>query len=116
MYLRPGNLYKDFIVEKKGASISSRGRAKKSYDSESGERIRGILAEAKPQEKERWRQLQHPISHTIVQKGKPKAGPEDRLVFGERIFFIQGVDEPGALGFWTIYYVEERFDGHEYQD
>lgn len=114
MYLRPGNLYKDFTIEKKGATISSRGRAKKEYESESGEQIRAVLSEAKPQEKERWRQLQHPISHTIVQRGKPKAETEDRLVFGERLFFIQGIDEPGALGLWTIYYVEERFDGYEH--
>ena len=115
MYLRPGNLYKDFTVEKKDRTVSSRGRAKSGY-SDDGGTIRGILAEAKPQEKERWRQLQHPISHTIVQRGKPKAVPEDRLIFGDRIFFVQGVDEPGALGLWTIYYVEERFDGYEYQD
>lgn len=114
MYLRPGNLYKDFIIEKKGATINSRGRAKREYDSNAGESIRAILAEAKPEEKERWRQLQHPISHTIVQKGTPKAAAEDRLAFGNRMFFIQGVDEPGALGLWTIYYVEERFDGHEH--
>lgn len=114
MYLRPGNLYKDFSIEKKGSTISARGRTKTEYNSDPGEQIRAVLAEAKPQEKERWRQLQHPISHTIVQKGTPKAAAEDRLVFGERIFFIQGVDEPGGLGLWTIYYVEERFDGNEH--
>lgn len=114
MYLRPGNLYKDFTIEKKGAAMTSRGRAKKEYESEPGDQIKAVLAEAKPQEKERWRQLQHPISHTIVQRGTPKAEAEDRLVFGERLFFIQGIDEPGALGLWTIYYVEERFDGYEH--
>lgn len=115
MYLRPGNLYKDFIIEKKGADISSRGRATRKYDGEAGEQIRGVLAEAKPEEKERWLQLQHPITHTIVQRGTPRAAAEDRLVFGGRVFFIQGVDEPGALGLWTIYYAEERFDGNEYK-
>lgn len=114
MYLRPGNLYKDFTIEKKDAVITSRGRAKREYDSETGGQVRGILAEAKPEEKERWRQLQHPITHSIVQRGTPKAAAEDRLVFGDRIFYIQGVDEPGALGLWTIYYAEERFDGNEY--
>ena len=114
MYLRPGNLFKDFLIEKKGATLSTRGRARSEYDGETGERIRAILAEAKPQEKERWRQLQHPISHTITHKGRPQAGAEDRLILEERTFFIQGVDEPGALGLWTIYYVEERFDGNGY--
>lgn len=112
MYLKPGNLYKDFTIEKKGASVTSRGRAKKEYATDPADQIKAVLAEAKPQEKERWRQLQHPISHTIVQKGKLKATTGDRLIFGERMFFIQGIDEPGALGLWTIYYVEERFDEH----
>lgn len=114
MYLRPGNLFKDFFVEKKGASLSTRGRARSEYDGTTAERIKAVLAEAKPQEKERWRQLQHPISHTITQKGSPQAEAEDRLTLGDRIFFIQGVDEPGALGLWTIYYVEERYDGNEH--
>jgi hypothetical protein len=113
MYLRPGNLFKDFTIEKKGATLSSRGRTKSQYDGQTGEQLSAVLADAKPQEKDRWKQLQHPISHTITQKGKPKADAEDRLVLGDRSFFIQGVDDPGALGLWTIYYVEERFDGNE---
>lgn len=115
MYLRPGNLFKDFSIEKKGATLTSRGRAKSSYDGQTGEQLKAVLAEATPQEKERWRQMQHPISHTITQRGKPKVEVEDRLILGERMFFIQGVDEPGALGLWTIYYAEERFDGNEHQ-
>ena len=55
-------------------------------------------------------QLQHPITHTIVQTGKPMAKAEDKLVLGNRIFLVQGVDEPGSLGVCTIYYVEERAD------
>ncbi len=112
MYLRPGNLYKDFTVETTGAAVSSRGRPKKNYDKDKGPMIRAVLAEAKPEEKERWRQLQHPISHVITQKGRPKAKEGDRLIFENRIFYIQGVDEPGALGLWTIYYAEERKDTH----
>ncbi|MDD3229164.1 MAG: hypothetical protein PHE09_08085 [Oscillospiraceae bacterium] len=114
MYLRPGNLFKDFSIEKKGATLSTRGRAKSQYDGQTGEQLSAVLADAKPQEKDRWKQLQHPISHTITQKGTPKADAEDRLVLGDRTFFIQGVDDPGALGLWTIFYVEERFDGNEH--
>lgn len=51
-----------------------------------------------------------PITHTIVQTGKPMAKAEDKLVLGNRIFLVQGVDEPGSLGVCTIYYVEERAD------
>lgn len=57
-----------------------------------------------------WQQLQHPISHTIIQDGRPKAKAEDKLILGERIFLIQGIDDPGSIGVCTIYYVEERMD------
>lgn len=69
-----------------------------------------VLEEATPKQKFEWKQLQHPISHTVVQDGRPKAKAEDKLVLGERVFLIQGVDDPGSIGVCTIYYVEERMD------
>ncbi len=113
LYLRPGNLFKDFRVEKKEIAINFRGRPKGGYE-ESGDFLKAVLAKASPEEKERWKQMQHPISHTVVQKGSPKANPEDRLILGNRVFLIQGLDELGSLGLWTIYYVEERFDVRGY--
>lgn len=113
MYLRLlGNLFKDFTIERKVSSLSPRGRAGSAYNP--GEHLKAAIVDANPVEQERWRQLQHPITHTIIQKGTPKAEPEDRLILGDRIFFIQGVDEPGELDLWTIYYVEERFDTNGY--
>lgn len=110
MFLRPGNLFKDFFVEKKGASVSGRGRVKGSYNQEKAEHFLGILAGAQTNEIERFRQLEHPITHTITHKGRPKAKEGDRLVHGSRIFYVQGVDDPGELGAWAIYYAEERSD------
>lgn len=110
MYLRPGNLYKDFIIEKSVAKIDSRGRPKASYNEQGTEILRGALAEANDHQKIRWEQLQHPITHTIVQDGPPKVKPEDKLILGNRIFLVQGVDEPGSLGICSLYYVEERAD------
>lgn len=76
-------------------------------------KIRAILAAAKPEEKERWRQLQHPITHKIIQQGisevKIKAGYI--LEYEERKFYIS--TEPyniGGLNYWTIYYCEEKGD------
>lgn len=109
-YLRPGNLFKDFWVEKKSTEITARGRPKSEYDKESAVHLLGVLAEAKPAEMERFKQLDHPITHTITQRGRPKAQAKDRLIHGSRLFYVQGVDEPGELGLWTIYYAEERSD------
>lgn len=110
MYLRPGNLYKDFIIERQTEGVSKAGRPTTSYSSKGDWTLRGALAEATPKQKMEWQQLQHPITHTIVQDGRPLAKQEDKLIFGNRVFLIQGVDEPGSIGVCTIYYVEERMD------
>lgn len=110
MYLRPGNLYKDFIIEDHMEGISKIGRPTVSYSSKGDRTLRGALAEATPKQKMEWQQLQHPITHTIVQDGRPQAKQEDKLIMGDRVFFVQGVDEPGSIGVCTIYYVEERMD------
>ena len=110
VHLRPGNLYKDFIIEENCTSVSSAGRPRAVYSGDGSRMLRGALAEADDKQKMRWEQLQHPVTHTIVQGGEPKAKAEDKLVLGSRVFLIQGVDEPGGLGICTIYYVEERKD------
>ena len=110
MYLRPGNLYKEFVIEENKAGIGKTGRPTASFSGDGSRTLKGALAEATPKQKVEWQQLQHPISHTIIQDGRPKAKAEDKLVLGERIFLIQGVDDPGSIGVCTIYYVEERMD------
>ena len=109
-YLRPGNLYKDFFVAKCTSGVDGKGRPVKKYDSDHSVVIHAVLAQATPQEKARWEQIQHPLTHTIVARGHPKAAETDQLTCGNRKFYVQGVDEPGQLGLYTIYYVEERAD------
>lgn len=106
MYLRPGNLLKHFVVERYTPTGKTGGRAVYEYQAD-GE-ISAVLAQAKPSEIERFRQDAHPITHTIIQRGRPKARPQDRLILEERQFYIQGVDEIGNLAICTIYYAEER--------
>lgn len=110
MYLRPGNLYKDFIIEENRTCVGTSGRPRTSYYGDGSRMLRGALAEADDKQKVRWEQLQHPVTHTVIQDGRPRAKAEDKLMLGSRIFLIQGVDEPGGLGICTIYYVEERKD------
>ncbi len=106
MYLRPGNLLKHFAVERYTPAGKTGGRP--SYEYQADGEIAAVLAQARPSEMERFRQDAHPITHTIVQRGRPKARPQDRLILGERQFYIQGVDEIGDLAICTIYYAEER--------
>lgn len=110
MYLRPGNLYKDFIIEARRDEVNSVGRPRATYDDTGCNMLKGMLADADEQTKIRWAQLQHPVTHTIVQNGVQKAKPEDKLIFGNRNFFVQSAVDVGGLGIITIYYVEERTD------
>ena len=110
MYLRPGSLFRQFLVEEKATELRDTGR-KETVFRQTGKILRGILSDAKTSEIQRWKELQHPITHTIVQKdGEITAKAGDRLVHGGRYFFVQGVDDPSMLGVFVLYYVEERSD------
>lgn len=109
MRLVPGNLLKDFVVQPKAASVKkANGRLREQHRTDPPVRFRAVLANATPREIEQWRQMQHPITHTIVQRGAPSAQAEDRLVLDDRVFAVWGVNNIGALGMYTIYFVEER--------
>jgi hypothetical protein len=45
-----------------------------------------------------------------VQRGTPLAKKTDKLVLGNRVFYVVAVDDTGGLGISTLYYVEERDD------
>lgn len=113
MYLRPGSLFRQFLVEEKGTGVRDTGR-KETVFSRTGKIIVGVLSDAKTSEIQRWKELQHPITHTVVQKdGHILAKPGDRLVHGERYFYVQGVDDPSMLGAFVHYHVEERSDRND---
>lgn len=110
MYLRPGSLFHQFVVERKTLKTSDNGRPQAVF-LPTFSIVRGALADAKTSEILRWKALQHPVTHTIVQHyGEPVAKPGDRLVHNNRYFYVRGVDNASMLGMFTIYYVEERSD------
>ena len=110
MYLRPGNLFKEFLIEPNTAEIGSFGRPGSRYESSSPKTLRGALADANADDRKRWEQMEHPITHVIVQDGRPKAKEEDKLILGERVFLVHAIDDCGGLGITTLYYAEERKD------
>ena len=110
MYLRPGNMYKDFSVEESVTKVDKNGRPTLTYSTARDVVIRGCLSAATTREIARFAQLEHPITHTVVQNGRPKAKADDKLHFMDRTFLIKGIDEAGSLGACTIYYVQERAD------
>lgn len=110
MYMRPGNLLKDFVIEENKQTVTSTGRAVVGYQGDGNRMLKGCLAEASKEERQARSTPDHSVTHTIVQSGSPKAKRTDKLVFGERVFYIVDIDDTGALGVATIYYAEERRD------
>ena len=110
MYLRPGNLFKEFIIESNKQVVTSTGRVVNQHTGDGANTLKGCLAEASNEARENHSRDDHRVTHTIVQAGKPKAKRTDKLVLGERAFYIVDIDETGSLGISTIYYAEERQD------
>lgn len=110
MYMRPGNLFKDFMIETNRQVVTSTGRVANSHSGDGTKTLKGCLAEASDKDRSKHSQEEHIVTHTIVQAGGPKAKIADKLVLGERTFYIVDLDEAGSLGISTIYYAEERRD------
>jgi hypothetical protein len=108
MYLTPNMLWQTFAWERLETELDSRGRPVQTWVSAG--QIRGILSDSSPEQKLRYQQMQHPVTHEIAVQGSPQATPGDRLVLGNRHFYVHDVQDPGGLGLWTIYQVEERRD------
>lgn len=110
MYLRPGNLLKDFIIESNSQTVTSTGRVANNHTGDGTQTLKGCLAEASDEDRQNHSQQDHVVTHTIVQAGKPKAKRADKLILGERTFYVVDIDDCGSLGVSTIYYAEERRD------
>lgn len=110
MYLRPGNLFKKFIIESNNQVVTGTGRVANSHRGDGTNALKGCLADATDEDRKNHNQNDHIITHTIVQAGSPKAKRTDKLILGERVFYIVDIDDAGGLGISTIYYAEERRD------
>lgn len=131
MYLRPGNLFKDFVVESNTQVVTASGRVVNDPKGDGSKIIRGCLAESTKEQKESHSTRDRVCTHTIVQAGSPEAKKSDKLILGNRTFYIIDLDEVGSLGISTMgfwpkneviqYAVEQRIPicsvyGTPYQD
>lgn len=107
-FFRPGNDLKHFEAYRKGSHQDTKGAITNAAGPTKLGEFDAVIATADPTEIERWLQNKHPISHTVVLQGVSQATGGDYLSFGGRKFYIQGKDNPGELGFWTIFYCNEQ--------
>lgn len=110
MYVRPGNLFKEFVIESNKQAVTSTGRVANNHTSDGTKTLKGCLAEASDEDRTNHNQKDHVVTHTIVQQGLPKAKRSDKLILGDHTFYIVDIDDCGSLGISTIYYAEERRD------
>ena len=114
--LRPGQGFKLFRVLRREGGLTDKGRPTSAVLKPQGEFL-GIISKASPKEMEQHKQLGSPITHTIVQRGtQNRAKATDVLELTQsgcepRRFLVQGEpQDPGELGHFLVYTVEERTD------
>lgn len=114
--LRPGQGFKLFRVLNRESGITPSGRPHTKAETVQGE-FYGMITQATPTEIEQHKQLGHPITHTIIQRGtKNRAKATDILELANgkekgRRFQVKGEpQDPGEMGHFLVYKVEERAD------
>ena len=110
MYLRPRQVFENFLVATKITRLNDIGRSVTEFKP-TGEKLFGVVSSAEPHEVERWKALSHTVTHVIIQHlGQIKAKVGDCLIKGEKFYLVQAVDDVIGAGQFYIYYCEERFD------
>ena len=112
--MRPEQLSRIFRIYTYESEPTARGREKQLGPMLKGE-ARCILATAKPNEAERYKQLAVTVTHAIIQRGGPRARENDVFVLVKngvesRFFRVQAVHNKGELDIDTVFYCQERSD------
>jgi hypothetical protein len=103
-------MFKEFVIEDNSQQVSSTGRVVNKHTGDGTRILKGCLAQASEKDRVTHSVQDHIVTHTIVQSGPPLAKRTDRLILGERCFYICDIDDTGTLGISTLYYAEERRD------
>ena len=115
--LRPGQGFMLFRVLRRESGITASGRPYTKELEQTGA-FYGIVSKANPREVEQWKQNGNPITHTIVQRGTEECAKATDVLelvpdISEkpRRFMVKGKPHnPGELGHFLVYVVEERDD------
>lgn len=110
MYLRPRSIYEKLLIEEKRTRIDPSGRQVVEFKP-TGEEILGVVSTAEPADREKFKGMKREVSHVIIQHlSRLKAKVGDRLVKGDKIYYVEATDEPAGLGQFYLYWVSERYD------
>jgi len=111
--LRPGQGFQPFRVLRRVGGLTEKGRPTTSSLKPQGEFL-AIITQDSPSETDQHKQPGSPIIHTIVQRGtQNRAMANDileRMKDGKRFQVKGDPQNPGDLGHFLVYKVEERDD------
>lgn len=110
LFFKPGQELKRYEIYRKKSVRDERGRVTVAAQPECVETVCGSIARASQSEQARWSQQGHPITHTIVIRGRTKADAGDEVRIGSKRYHVQGKHDPAGLGFFSTLYCSERLD------
>lgn len=104
----PGQQLKTFNVLRKKAELDGKNRLRYSSEPEPVDSFKGTISQASQREIERFKSIEHPITHTIVVRLRAPVKAEDMLERDGKKYFVQGVDDPLGVGLYTIIYCNQE--------
>lgn len=107
----PHKMTKVFLVYRSASITTTGGRAMRNAKEEVGS-FHGILAQASATEKERWKQVAHPVDHKVIVKGTaPDVRVGDVISTAGREMIVSAIPyDVGGIAHYTIIYCKERND------
>lgn len=96
-----GQQLRTFEVYRKTSSTDAKGHVKYGVEELIG-KIKASISEANQREVEKYKQMGHPITHTLVQQLKTIVKAEDVLLMDGNRYYVKAVDNPAGLNFYAI--------------
>lgn len=111
--LRPGQGFKLYRVLRREGGLTAKGRPTTSVLKPQGE-IHAIISQDSPDDTDQHKQPGSPITYKLVQRGTKNQAKHDdileRVEDGKRFKVKKDPRNPGGLGHFLVYTVEERDD------
>lgn len=96
-----GQQLRTFEVYRKGATKDAKGHVRYNEERCIG-KIKASISTANQREVEKYKQMGHDITHTLVQQLRTIVQAEDVLVMDGNRYYVKGVDNPAGLNFYAI--------------
>ena len=108
-FLRPGQGFHIFDIYRKKSDVTASGRPVPEAYIKTAESFTGIVIAASQQEKEKYKQGDHSVTHKIIQQyAFNMAKATDYLISDKGEYYVVGTKNPAGLDHAMVYYVEEN--------